>query len=202
MKTDISHILDFLSCSTPDKWVASALANPEVMLIDHANCEKKAASTALNLMYRYVDKPDLQFKMSRLAREELRHYEQVMKIMGKRYIAYDHVSPSRYAAELRKHARTHDPDKLVDVLIIGAFIEARSCERFARIAPELDAELQEFYLSLLKSEARHYLDYINLAKKYAAPEKDLDARIQFFAQQEQQLIESKDTEFRFHSGVL
>ena len=134
------------------------------MLIDHANCEKKAASTALSLINRYTDNFDLLNKMSRLAREEMRHFEQVIALMKRRNIAYEHVSASRYAAGLRELVRTKDPHKLVDVLIIGAFIEARSCERFAKLAPYLDEELEAFYQSLLKSEARHYQDYLRLAK--------------------------------------
>ncbi len=84
---------------------------------------------------------------------------------------------------------------------MGAIIEARSCERFAKVAPHLDDELQTFYLSLLKSEARHYEDYLHLARK-AADGKSIDDRINVFLQLEKTLIESPDTEFRFHSGVL
>ena len=152
----VQEIEDFLPCKTPDLWVENALANPELLLIDHANCEKKAASTALNLMYRYVDNFDLLNKMSRLAREELRHFEQVIAIMKRRKIEYKQISASRYAVQLRDQVRAGDPDRLVDILIVGAIIEARSCERFARLAPYLDQELEAFYLSLLKSEGRHF----------------------------------------------
>ncbi len=190
----------FLLCPTPDAWVKAALGHPELLLIDHANCEKKAASTALNLMYRYVDNLDLLNKMSRLAREELRHFEQVISIMAKRGIAYPQITASRYAAELRKGVRTEEPGRLVDTLIVGAVIEARSCERFARLAPYLDDELKLFYLSLLKSEARHFQDYLKLARQAAGG--DIAERVAFFLEKEQGLIESPDTEFRFHSGVL
>ena len=195
---DLSAINEFLPCKTPDAWITSALAHQDLMLIDHAHCEKKAASTALSLMYRYVDRPTLLHKMSRLAREELRHFEQVLAIMKKRGIAYGHLSPSRYAAGLRKEVREAEPARLVDVLIVGAFIEARSCERFARLAPHLDDELQDFYGSLLKSEARHFQDYLRLAEQ--AADSDISARIADFARLEQELIEAPDGEFRFHSG--
>jgi tRNA-(ms[2]io[6]A)-hydroxylase len=171
------------------------------MLIDHANCEKKAASTALNLIYRYTDDFDLLNKMSRLAREEMRHFEQVIAIMKRRNIDYLPISASRYAAGLRELARNDEPGRLVDVLVIGAFIEARSCERFARLAPYLDDELETFYTSLLKSEGRHYQDYLGLAKK-AAGGQSIDERIALFAEREQQLIEQPDTLFRFHSGPV
>ena len=160
---DLQPVQDFLACATPDTWLESALDNLPILLIDHANCEKKAASTALNLMYRYVDKPELLQRMSKLAREELRHFEQVLAIMQARGIEYLQLSSARYAAGLRAPMRTSEPGKLVDVLIVGAFIEARSCERFARLAPLLDSELADFYQSLLRSESRHFLDYLKLA---------------------------------------
>jgi len=195
------EIQAFLPCATPDQWLENALDNQALMLIDHANCEKKAASTALNLIYRYTDNFELLNKMSRLAREEMRHFEQVIAIMKRRNIAYQHISASRYAAGMRELARPNDPGKLVDMLVIGAFIEARSCERFARLAPYLDDELKAFYTSLLKSEGRHYQDYLKLAKK-AARDQGIDDRIALFAECEQRLIEQADTEFRFHSGPL
>lgn len=193
-------IQSFLLCETPDAWLRDALANQDLLLIDHANCEKKAASTALNLMYRYVEDSELLNKMSRLAREELRHFEQVIAIMAERGVAYRQISASRYAAELRKLAASHEPQKLVDTLIIGAIIEARSCERFARLAPHLDPVLEKFYGSLLKSESRHFQDYLRLAEKAAAA--DISGRVAEFLQRERELIELPDSEFRFHSGPV
>lgn len=197
----LDEINKFLPCPTPDRWVENALENQSLMLIDHANCEKKAASTALSLINRYTDNFDLLNKMSRLAREEMRHFEQVIALMKRRNIAYEHVSASRYAAGLRELVRAKDPHKLVDVLIIGAFIEARSCERFAKLAPYLDAELEAFYQSLLKSEARHYQDYLRLAKTVAG-DISIEGRIAEIAQRERELVEQPDSEFRFHSGPL
>ncbi|MDT0500577.1 MULTISPECIES: tRNA-(ms[2]io[6]A)-hydroxylase [unclassified Halomonas] len=193
------ELLTFLGCRTPDAWVAWALENPELLLIDHAQCEKKAASTAMSLLYRYVDQPLLLTKMSQLAREELLHFEQVVKLMEARGIAYCHLSASRYAEGLRRHVRANDPERLVDILIIGALIEARSCERFARLIPHLDAELAKFYRTLVKSEGRHYEDYLMLARHLSdAP---IEPRIAFFAEREVELIQEPDTAFRFHSGV-
>jgi len=188
----------FLPCESPKAWVEWALQNQSLMLVDHAHCEKKAASTAMNLMYRYVDRENLLHKMSRLAREELLHFEQVLKIMKGRGVDYIHLSASRYADGLRKHIRTHEPARLIDILIIGAFVEARSCERFAALASHLDEELSKFYISLLKSEARHFEDYLALAQEYS--NEDITDRIQFFRELEQALIEEPDAEFRMHSG--
>lgn len=200
MTDALNDIHDFLPCRTPQRWIENALAHQDLMLIDHAHCEKKAASTALSLMYRYVDNTGLLNKMSRLAREELRHFEQVLAIMKKRGVRYDHLTPARYAAGLRREVRAEDPGRLVDVLIVGAIIEARSCERFAALAPHLDASLGNFYTGLLKSEARHYRDYLDLAEQAAGG--PVDERVAAFLDQEQWLIEAPDTEFRFHSGPV
>ncbi|MCP5206770.1 MAG: tRNA-(ms[2]io[6]A)-hydroxylase [Hahellaceae bacterium] len=196
----MDEIKAFLKCETPDAWVVNALENQDTLLIDHANCEKKAAATAVNLMYRYVDRLELLNKMSRLAREELRHFEQVLALMKKRKITYGHLTPSRYANGLRAHAKNHEPDKLIDILIIGAIIEARSCERFSKLAPFLDDDLQKFYLSLLKSESRHFQDYLDLAKDYA--DFDITERVALFLDKEKALILEPDEEFRFHSGPI
>lgn len=213
--TDISHIHDFLLCSTPDAWAAAA-AQPDnlpMLLSDHANCELKAAQTAQQVMWKYgvgkggeastgqLDEVELLNKMSRLSREELRHFEQVIAIMAARNIPYLDVTAAGYAAGLRKNVRTSEPGRLVDILIVGAIIEARSCERFAKLAPLLDDELSKFYLSLLKSEARHYMDYLTLAEQTANGE-SIDERVAAFLQCEKELVLSSDTELRFHSGVV
>ncbi|MEX0739787.1 MAG: tRNA-(ms[2]io[6]A)-hydroxylase [Pseudohongiella sp.] len=190
----------FLHCPTPAPWLDWALQNQTLMLIDHANCEKKAASNAMGLMYRHVAHTDLLTKMSQLAREELLHFEQVVTLMAERGITYERIGPSRYAAGLRDHMRTDKREQaLTDSLIVGAIVEARSCERFARLAPLLDAKLGKFYLSLLRSEARHYRDYLTLAAQYTG--EDINPRVQHFLAVEKWLIESEDEEFRFHSGV-
>ena len=198
---DLSPVYDFLPCRTPDAWLSVAVKSLPLLMIDHANCEKKAAATAMSLMHRYTDNTVLLNKMSRLAREELRHFEQVLKLMTKRGIAYESVTASRYAQGLREKVRKKDPHKLMDTLIVGALIEARSCERFAALSPHVDPELSEFYVSLLKSESRHFMDYITLAKTLASPD-EVDERLSLFSTIEQSLIEGPDTEVRFHSGVL
>ena len=190
----------FLPCATPKAWVDAALRDLPTLLVDHANCEKKAAATAMSLMHRHTENPVLLNKMSRLAREELRHFEQVMKLMQRRGIDYTLVTASRYAAGLRDLVRKKDPARLVDTLLVGALIEARSCERFATLVPHLDGELGEFYASLLRSESRHFQDYLKLAADQS-DESELEARLQVFRAREQELIESADSEMRFHSGV-
>jgi tRNA-(ms[2]io[6]A)-hydroxylase len=197
---DIAPIRAFLPCATPPAWVDWALQHPELMLVDHANCEKKAASTALNLMYRYTEHPALLDRLSRLAREELRHFEQVIALMRKRGVDYPQIAAARYAGGLREQVRREEPGRLVDTLLVGAIIEARSCERFAALVPVLDAELAAFYASLLKSEARHFTDYLKLARDFSS-RAEVDARLAQLLAVEKTLIESPDREFRFHSGV-
>lgn len=196
----LSDIHAFLGCRTPQAWVDAALAEPEIMLLDHKNCEFKAASTALSLIARYNQHSDLVIYMSRLAREELVHHEQVLRLLKKRRVALRPVSASRYASGLRKTVRSHEPHKLVDTLVVGAFIEARSCERFEALVPHLDEELGRFYFGLLKSEARHYQNYLRFAYQYGEAA-DVERSIERVRLAERELIESPDAEFRFHSGV-
>ncbi|MFI8415017.1 tRNA isopentenyl-2-thiomethyl-A-37 hydroxylase MiaE [Serratia sp. NPDC078593] len=138
-------------------------------------------------------------KMVLLIKEELHHFSQVLEIMQSRGIAYKKITASRYAKGMIREVRTHDPVTLVDKLICGAYIEARSCERFAKLAPHLDDELNRFYVSLLRSEARHYQDYLSLAEQIAGG--DISDRVAHFGRIEAALIQSPDSELRFHSGV-
>ena len=226
---DIASILEFLGTRTPAGWLeeAAKAENLPILLNDHAACELKAAQSAQSLIWKYgFPKPApaasstgsqahggeqsglarpgcvvrLLHAMSRLAREELRHFEQVLDLMRQRGIDCAHVSPARYAAGLRQVVRDGEPEKLVDSLIVGAFIEARSCERFKKLAPHLDEELEKFYQSLFKSEERHFQDYLTLAQQYS-PE-PIEDQVKAIGEKERELIESVDGEFRFHSGVM
>lgn len=199
MKVDLQPIYDFLREPTPEAWIDAALNNIELLLIDHAHCEKKAAGTALKLMFRYTEQHLLQHKLSRLAREELRHFEQVLALIESRGYQYRPLTASRYARSLHESIRTTEPGRLADTLIVGAIIEARSCERFAALAPHLpDAELVKYYRFLLKSEARHFSDYLSLAQHV---EPNLAPRIRHFVEREAELITAPDNVFRFHSGI-
>ncbi|NLN58401.1 MAG: tRNA-(ms[2]io[6]A)-hydroxylase [Gammaproteobacteria bacterium] len=200
-------VIAFLGCETPQAWLDEALKNLDILMQDHANCEKKAAGTAMNLMFRYSFFTDLQVKLAQLVREEMLHYEQVLEFMAKRGQAWQGLSAGRYAGGLRKEIRTYEPEALIDVLVIGAFVEARSCERFYALAPLVDEELGKYYRYLLKSESRHYEDYLALAldvaktAKLKNPEEDIQGRIQHIREVEKNLILSPDDLFRFHSGV-
>ncbi|PKG58114.1 tRNA-(ms[2]io[6]A)-hydroxylase [Shewanella sp. Choline-02u-19] len=252
MQQLLAPIYSFLKCETPDSWIEEAKKPEQLkgLLIDHCNCELKAAQTAMFLIRKYaIDKQsgqvllnwakpyedfvyikdrdtgaflskeskknellgelvarkdfahsdDLIQKMVRLIKEEFHHFEQVLEIMHSRKIDYQNVRAGRYAKGMMKQVRTHEPATLIDKLIVGAFIEARSCERFAKLAPYLDDELKKFYISLLRSEARHYQDYLKLAQAISTT--DIGDRVAHFATVEAELISSADEDFKFHSGA-
>ena len=199
IKVDLSPIYNFLGSRTSQTWIEAALANLPLIIQDHANCEKKAAGTAMNLMFRYEFSYELQAKLAQLIREEMLHYEQVLGIMKERGQAWTYLSAGRYAKGMLKHKRTHEPAAMIDVLIIGAFIEARSCERFSALAEVIDdARLAKYYRYLLKSESRHFEDYLTLAQSLSTD--NIDERVAFFKEVESELISRPDNELRFHSG--
>ncbi|MGB5331488.1 MAG: tRNA isopentenyl-2-thiomethyl-A-37 hydroxylase MiaE [Woeseiaceae bacterium] len=194
-------IARFLDEPTPGEWLDEACSRLPEMLLDHANCELKAASTALGFLYRYPERTALAQRMSRLAREELRHFEQVRSIMDDMQIPFQRLSASRYAGTLRDAARPAEPHKLLDMLLIGALIEARSCERFAMLVPRLPQKLGRFYGGLLASEARHFEHYIAFARsECGVADAEVDVRLAELKDIEAALVSDPDPDFRFHSG--
>jgi tRNA 2-(methylsulfanyl)-N6-isopentenyladenosine37 hydroxylase len=192
-----------LRVPTPAGWITQACASQDVLLIDHANCEKKAASTALSLMFAYAEDLELTDKMSKLAREELRHYEQVAKLIRSLDVTPQRLAPGRYAERLRRLVAKSEPQREIDLMICGAFIEARSCERFAQLAGAIGAPLCDLFQGLHNAEARHYRVYLELARraaKRAGLGLGLEARVAEFAALEAELITLPDEVFRFHSG--
>lgn len=196
-------MFDLLRCPTPEVWIDAAVARRDELLVDHANCEKKAASTALSLIFTYAEDRVLTERVSRLAREELRHFEQVQRLMIALDVPFVRLSPARYAERLRRAVRLAEPERLLDLLICGALIEARSCERFAVLAPRLEDPMASFYRGLAEAEARHFLLYLELAERAAGAERraELETRKRELAELERELIVSPDAQFRFHSGV-
>ncbi len=211
-------MVEFLHCRTPAAWVDAAIGNIELLLQDHATLELKAAQQAQTMIRKYGAggassgsapfRASLLHKMSRLAREELRHFEQVVERLDARGLSYCPVSASRYATGLRAEVRNEEPGRLIDTLLSGAIIEARSCERFASLAPALepvDPALAKFYRSLLRSEARHYQDYLWLARLFAETngisQSQLDSKEGQLLQVDRDLVLTEDDEFRFHSGI-
>ena len=194
-------IAAFFDTPTPGAWVEEACRRIPEMLLDHANCELKAASTALGFLYRYPDRGALAQRMSRLAREELRHFEQVRVLMQEMGLRFERLTASRYAGRLREAVRDDEPYRLLDLLLVGALIEARSCERFARLAPDLPEKLGRFYSGLLASEARHFEHYIGFARSECGlGNAEVDERLHALKEIEATLIDTPDPQFRFHSG--
>jgi tRNA 2-(methylsulfanyl)-N6-isopentenyladenosine37 hydroxylase len=189
-----------LLAATPSRWFEVACERWRELLVDHANCEKKAASTALSLMFSYAEDIALTERLSRLAREELRHFEQVQKLMHELQVSQVRLSPARYAEGLRRSVRRSEPHRLIDLLICGALIEARSCERFEGLAPRLPAPLGPFYAGLAVSEARHQSLYLRLGEQRARG-LNWAERLQQLAQVEADLATAPDAQFRFHSGA-
>jgi tRNA-(ms[2]io[6]A)-hydroxylase len=196
----MSQTSTVLLVPTPSRWFEVAAERWRELLVDHANCEKKAASTALSLIFSYPEDMALTDKMSRLAREELRHFEQVQKLMQELHVPFTRMQPSRYADGLRKAIHRAEPARLLDLMLCGALIEARSCERFQGLGPKLSEPLRGFYSGLAVSEARHQSLYLRLAEQRAGAI-DWQARLQQLAAIEAELVTSPDPQFRFHSGL-
>ena len=191
-------IPSILLVPTPSAWVDAAVERWRELLVDHANCEKKAASSAVALLFAYPEDRELTSALSRLAREEL-HFEQVQALMETLGIPFSRQQPGRYAAGLRSALRTTEPARKLDLMLSFALIEARSCERFSLLGPRLPAPLGEFYTRLESSEARHFELYLRFAERQAADE-DWRGRLQSIAACEAELASSPDPVFRFHSG--
>jgi len=188
-----------LLAATPRAWVDAALADLPTLLVDHANCEKKAASTAMALIFAYPEDRQLSVALSRLAREELKHFEQVERLMRRRAVSFVRMKPGRYAGELRKLVRTHEPKRKLDLMIVHALIEARSCERFRLLAQRLPEEVRELYEQLERSEARHFEIYLEFAQREFETS-EIAERVALIAAREAELATTPDTELRFHSG--
>jgi tRNA 2-(methylsulfanyl)-N6-isopentenyladenosine37 hydroxylase len=189
-----------LNSPTPPAWVEQAVRAWPQLLLDHANCEKKAASTALALMFTYPEDRLLTLALSRVAREELRHFEQVVRAMNALGVAFARQRPGRYAQQLRGALRSADPGRKLDLLLMSALIAARSAERFALLAPRLPAPLPRLYAELTSAEDRHFVLYLDFARAIA-PEQ-WRARLTALAAREAWLATAPDTTLRFHSGPL
>jgi len=198
----VEKVKNFLVTSTPRDWIETARRNLSDLLIDHANCELRAASTAIGFIYKYPDRAELCYQMSRIAREELRHFEQVKSVLSEQMIVFKHLKASRYASCLRNEVRVNEPHRLFDKLVVGALIEARSCERFAAMIPHLPKNIASFYIRLVESECRHFENYMNLAvDECNLDEEEINLRVSGLKKIEADLVTNPDSIFRFHSGI-
>ncbi len=182
---------------TSQKWIERALESLDILLLDHAHCEKKAATTIISLIHRYPEK-DLVHYLAPVAREELLHFEQVTAFLKKRGISYKKLKSGPYAKSLYQKASSEEPYRFKDSLLICALIEARSCERFQCLVPFLKGSLQSFYSKLSESESKHCELYLNLYTKIF--KEDWSLRLKPLSRLESNLINKADPLFRFHSG--
>ena len=188
-----------LHTPTPDRWLAQIEPHLDLLLIDHAHCEKKAAGVAMNLLFSYVENTDLTRAMTQIVQEELDHFHQVRAILDRRGIRFYKLPPSNYGAKLHQLVNKHEPRRAVDRLLVAGLIEARSCERFGLLRDRLrDRELAEFYGSLFESEARHYSTYVRLAKDFMSEEAVRD-RLAELSQAEGEIIAVGEDRPRMHS---
>jgi tRNA 2-(methylsulfanyl)-N6-isopentenyladenosine37 hydroxylase len=195
---NITPIQSFLLTPTPTAWLDHAEQNIDILLLDHAQCEHKAAISALNLTYRFEQRPDIIQSLSRIAREELRHFEQVLNLIKKRKIKINHLIAPRYAKSLYLTPSNKKMNKLIDQLLIASIIEARSCERFHALTERLDDELASYYSKLYQAEFLHYQFFLELAFELKP---DATERLDTLLENEKNLILSPENIFRFHSGI-
>jgi len=191
--------LRILAARTDGSWVRRALQQIDEVLVDHAHCEKKAASTALSLLFRYPEQGALLVPLARLAQEELGHFAEVVEVLDARGVGLRHQVPSSYAGALMAAVRPAEPDRLVDTLLCAALIEARSCERMQLLADALtDDRLVTLYRGLLRAEARHHATYVRLAA--AVVDSDaVDARLAELARHEAAVIADATPRPRLHA---
>lgn len=188
-----------LQSITPPRWFAQVSQHLDELLIDHAHCEKKAAGTAMNLLFAYVENEDLTRAMNEIVAEELDHFFQVLDILKARGVRFRRIKPSEYGRKLNDLVRKEEPHKGVDRLLVAALIEARSCERFGILREQLnDKTLAAFYDSLFESEARHHSSYVRLAKYFASDE-EVRARLAELAAAEAVIVEQGEELPRMHS---
>ncbi len=190
-----------LASETSPAWVEAALADLDEVLLDHAHCEKKAAGTAVNLMFRYPEHGFMQAPLSQLAREELVHFEQVLRRLESRGVTFGRQKPSAYGGKLHRHVRPDEPERLLDVLLVGALIEARSCERFKLLSDALvgrDDDLADLYRGLLASEARHHNQYLELARRLR-PVEIVQVRLRELAVREAEILREPSPFVRLHT---
>ncbi len=188
-----------LHAPTPDRWLAQVQERIDLLLIDHAHCEKKAAGVAMNLLFSYVEHRELTQAMTEIVQEELDHFHQVRALIDRRGIRFYKLPPSRYGERLHELVGKNEPHRAVDRLLVAGLIEARSCERFGLLRDHLaDRELADFYGSLFESEARHHSTYVRLAKEFL-PDEAVHARLAELAEAEAAIIAEVEVEARMHS---
>lgn len=196
MTTTTIKILDR---PTSNLWLQQALENLDTILLDHSHCEKKAASIAINLMFRYPASRQLVKQLTAIAKEELEHYEQVNQWLDRKGIALAPLNAPPYGSKLKAQIRHREPDRLLDSLLVSALIEARSHERLGLLGQHCpEPELAQFYRGLMASEARHYGIYWVLATQLC-DRATVDERLEELSMVESEILATLYHEPRIHS---
>ncbi len=188
-----------LKAPSSPQWLARVKDHLDELLVDHAHCEKKAAGTAMNLLFAYVDQVPVVRQLADIVREELEHFEQVLDLLQARRIPFRRLKPTCYARRLHEQIRKLEPGRAVDRMLVAGLIEARSCERFDLLRNGIgDKELARFYDSLFESEARHHTTYVQLAMHFA-PEAEVLRRLEELAEAEAGILQHVEPWVRMHS---
>lgn len=186
---DVKTVLG-LKLPTDPRWVNVVEMNIEDILVDHAYCEQKAASSCISLIVQYPDKTDLVEVLTPVVAEEWAHFERVLEQLKKRGYVLGKQRKDEYVISLSgilKKGGSRE-QQLVEKLLMNALIEARSCERFKLLWKNIgDEELQKFYYELMVSEAGHYVNFIELAKQYMS-EDYVKVRWQEFLDAEREIL--------------
>ena len=188
-----------LKNTTPERWLQQVRDHLDEILIDHAHCDKKAAGTAMNLIFAYVENEQLCRDMTEIVNEELEHFHLVIDLLKRRGIRFRRLKPSGYGRRLSDLIRKNEPQRAVDRLLVAGLIEARSCERFDLLRQHIgDPELADFYDSLFETEARHHSTYLRLAQMFASVE-TVEERLDELATAEADIIVEGELLPRMHS---
>lgn len=198
-RVDFASVLH-LASETDPAWLPRAEAHLDEVLLDHAHCEKKAAGAAMKLLFSYPHHRFLQEPLAELAREELEHFQRLLALLDQRGVRYQTIRPSPYGMALHAQVRRDEPDRLLDLLLVCALIEARSCERFQLLADGLsDAKARALYADLLASEARHHGCYVDLARELVGRGR-AEARRAELAAAEAEIVAAPCDWVRLHAG--
>lgn len=189
-----------LKTLTQSRWLEQVDRDLPSILIDHAHCEKKAAGTAMNLIFAYgTVQPVLCRELSEIVVEELDHMRQVLDLLEERGIRFQSQKPGGYGRLLNDLVRKGEPERAIDRFLVASLIEARSCERFALLRDHVqDPALSVFYGSLFESEARHHSTYVRMAQFFGT-EEAIRLRLDELAAEEARIIAGGDESSRMHS---
>ena len=188
-----------LKSPTQARWLTQVDQHLDQILIDHAHCEKKAAGTAMNLLFAYVEDEELCQEMSRIVQEELEHFHMVLELLRARGITFRRLRPGGYGRRLNDLIRKGEPQRAIDRLLVASLIEARSCERFGLLGNHLsDPKLRDFYDCLFESEARHHSTYVRLSRHFGS-DQEVQCRLDELSAEESQIIEECEDLPRMHS---